>query len=298
MDIESIKRDFELKGYSLLELRTELVKKMAAIHPDKNRGVFIDPETEERYYKYNDAIEFIDKQTASGTSLITVNDAKELIETFAKQLTQTTNSNDNEKIFSQRMDRSIGVIRKKFRVPKITTASATAVLSAMWVFPNQVKEHPVLGQLFNIESLSFTVIWLYFVLFTSFLWYISYSVEQSQERFLLNINTAFYQNQIFRSFMFETVSNDTDSENSEPIIFTKEHFIHFLMRTERNRKNTLVRLLHRPKMDTDIAESIADAVISKAEQKNLIKKVDSNSLEDEYIFVGSLDTSVKKSNVL
>lgn len=85
---------------------------MAAIHPDKNGGAFIDPDTEEQYYKYNGAIEFIDKQTASGTSLITVNDAKELIETFTKQIAQTTSSRDTDLIFAQRVDRSMGVIRK------------------------------------------------------------------------------------------------------------------------------------------------------------------------------------------
>ncbi|WP_339211876.1 hypothetical protein [Paenibacillus sp. FSL L8-0333] len=299
MDIESIKRDFELKGYTLLELRTELVKKMAAIHPDKNGGAFIDPDTEEQYYKYNGAIEFIDKQTASGTSLITVNDAKELIETFTKQIAQTTSSRDTDLIFAQRVDRSMGVIRKKFRLPKITTATITAVLSAMWIFPNQVKDHPILGQLINVESLMFTYIWFYALMGTVILWYGLYSFEQKQERFLRNTNTAFYQNKVFKSFIANEVRNDT--EESVPIIFTKEHLMIYLMDSYRGRgrrRTNLIRLLRFPKMDTDIAESIADTVISKAEQKNLIKKVDSNSLEDNYIFVKSLGNSTKNSNAL
>lgn len=138
----------------------------------------------------------------------------------------------------------------------------------MWIFPNQVKDHPILGQLINVESLMFTYIWFYALMGTVILWYGLYSFEQKQERFLRNTNTAFYQNKVFKSFIANEVRNDT--EESVPIIFTKEHLMIYLMDSYRGRgrrRTNLIRLLRFPKMDTDIAESIADTVISKAEQK-------------------------------
>lgn len=278
MDIDSIKKDFVLEGFDHSELRTELVKKLAAIHPDKNHGEFNNSSEKELFYKIKDAIEFIDKSKSRNTSLITLSEAKELMEFFTKQVSSTAQIEESSQSLSQKADRSLSIIRGRYKLPKITTTAVAAIISTLWVFPNLINEHPILNFLINTASPEFTMIWLISVLITGMLWLVSYTKEQRQEEFIKKINSKYFQNDLFSKFLRNHARHS--SETLPPLV--KEDFITELLYSFRRRNGLL---FNSSEMDADIAESIADIVFTRAEEKGLIKKIESTLLEDQFILV-------------
>lgn len=284
MNLEMIKAEFDLKGSSSFELKKELMQKMALIHPDKNKGEFVNDTDKELFHKMNTAVEFIDKNKTSENSLITINEAKDLVEHFAKQVSLVTQTAQISSSLSKSADKSLNTIRNRYKLPKITSAAATVAVSALWLFPNQVKEHPILGELFNINSKIFFVFWVYLLVTTVLIWFHSHMKEQNQEQFLKKVKSTQFQNFLFSQF----IKNENRSSENQMAVFSKSDFTEYLTLDSRSwnriQNRSVARSLFytRPEIDIDITEVIADSVFSRAEEKGLIQRIKSSSLEDEY----------------
>lgn len=295
MNLETIKNTFDLQGNNIEELRKELTKKMSEIHPDKNQGEFINKTDENAYYKMSEAVEYLDSNISSSTSLITVSEAKELFDMVSKQVALITNTNTNNEmqaktqtqtqtqILSQKSSSSLHTFKRRYKLPKITTTAVSAVLTAMFLFPNQIKEHPVLGKVIDIESAAFFNFWICALAITIFLWLYFFAREQQQELFLKKLNSTYYQNHLFQDYLRGKIHSEHQS------LLTKEEFIQNL-KFYRRPKNLMLNI--RSTIDPEIAETIAEVVFARAEEKGFIKQHESNSLEDQYLVVKELESNL------
>lgn len=273
MNLETIKKDYELEGTTLSELRRELIKKLVAIHPDKNQGVFKNTSDEELFHKINRAIESIDKQLVPHNSLISINEAKDLIELVTKQVSVTSQINTASQKLSQSTERSLVLIRSRYRFPKFTSTILSVITTTVWLFPNQVKDHPFLGKLINFDNVWFQVAWLEILLLTGMCWYLAYLKEQRQTDFLNEINLEHYQNSLFSMFLHRNISRNQT--------FDKASFMKYLLSSYETPRRIRYFSI-RPELDTITAASIADVVFERAVEKGLIHKINSNALEDQY----------------
>ncbi|WP_416151130.1 hypothetical protein ACM26V_09245 [Salipaludibacillus sp. HK11] len=258
------------------EIRKGLMKKIRDIHPDNNRGEFKNDEEKLLFYNLNEAVEEIDDLSKNQLSTIKTSD----IVTLVSRLSTT-----NQKVsMSDNLDKKIEKFHSDYKsshnVPKFSLTGVTSVLGIVWVFPSQMSEHPILGNLINHNSVTFTGIWLYSILLTVGFWIIINRKEQKQKAFLSEINTESYQNDLFSEYI-SVISHHHIEKGS---FISKHQFTHFLTKDRfyysRSRLLSFFGTSH--EIDSDIAQSIADIIFERAEEKGLINKTDTKSLVDQY----------------
>ena len=156
--IQEIKKEFNIKEDNTDKIRKILINKLAKTHPDKNKGEFISKESQNIYYKLNEAIEFMDMQKETG--LMNVDQITDLVKTIYTLVNKKNEDQKYIKDLDQKIIEKNKLITKKSFLPKIGLSSITAVISFLWLFPKQISEHPILGGLVKINDFLFTTVWL------------------------------------------------------------------------------------------------------------------------------------------
>lgn len=267
--IQSLKSELKLEGNNS-EVRKGFVKKMKEIHPDNNGGDFNSEEEKLLYTQLGDAIKEINED-----QLPVISNSE--IVAMVKSISINNNKVDPNKNLELKTDKSYLNYRGKHFFPKISITAITSLISIIWLFPNQLSEHAVLSKFIDVESPVFNAIWLYSLFFTGLYWFVFNSRERNQKEFLSRINTEEYQSKLFHGFI-----RDLDEGN----YFTKSDFIQFLMHgnTKFHRNRKLFDIIRGSlTMNLEVSQSIADIVFLRAEEKEVIKKVDTKSLMDHYI---------------
>jgi len=295
-DIEQIKKEFGVNAASLDEVRKQLKRLLKEVHPDMNHGKFPSQEQEKKYHEIKDAINFIDEQRSTDTSLMIRSEVQELLQ-LIREVVPKTSQVDSEKKLSELIDNDIKLFKIKHKFPKITTAAISVVLSALWLFPNTIKEHPILSRLIDLQSPIFAGFWLSSLIVTASYWLIAAFQEHREEQSKKYLKLETVQNQIFRDFLrFKNHGQKNDAANNI-LKFDKDDLISYIKNFERienpiygiSEKLTTalernVKLHYRAgHIDTELAQSLADTMVQRGLVKGIIEKESKKSLTDIYL---------------
>lgn len=205
------------------EIRKELIRKMKHIHPDINGGEFKNDEDKLLFTKLNEAVDEIDDLFSNQLSIIKTSD----IVTLANSLSITNkmvSMNDN---LDKHIERFYSNYKSRHTFPKFSLTAVTSALSIIWLFPGQLSEHPVLGDLINVNSYLFNSIWFVSLLYTALFWFIINQKEQKQKMLLSRFNTESYQNELFNEFIWKIQRDNVYSKGNNSFV-SKELFVNFL----------------------------------------------------------------------
>lgn len=276
--LESLKEDFDLTGDNG-EIKKELKKIMKDIHPDTNGGEFKSEKDKNLYTTLALAIDKID--VINEKQLPAIKNAELLA------LTKIISEDKQEKInlnLTNNIEKRYSTIKSRHFLPKISVTAITTGISFIWLFPNIVSEHPILGKIIDFDDVRFTQIWMGTLIATAVLWIFLHKIERREKIMSSNYNTMAFQNQIFEMFINDEESYKVPAE----ITFTKDYFIRFLILEHNNRGFYLTRFFSRflgYSLDLEVAQSIADVIFERAEGKGLIAKVDNRGLIDVYRYI-------------
>lgn len=200
--VDQIKDRFNLHQITnVVELRQELRRLLAEIHPDKSGGNFESIEKQELYFEISGAIDYLDGVLTSSNTLIPINDLKNLITLLRSEEKVNSPFETAEQEFSKSLNRSMLSIGPKFIVPKITVSAIAAAITAIWLFPSIVTTHPVLNKYVDVNANVFSLLWLYSLLFALTSWITLKGIEVSQKRFKSRLSLSSFQNKIFSDFI-------------------------------------------------------------------------------------------------
>ena len=217
-NIEDIWQEFGLNGLGSRDLKKELTKLQATLHPDKyGGGDFASEEDKEKFLRIDAAIEFLEKQVNNGeqTALIPITAVNSLMEIVRELLPvdKSTIMTNAEIRLTDHLTQKIAETKSRSLYPRITVSAVTVTLTTVWLFPSIVKEHIILKAYFDVASPSFAYLWISSVVLTALIWYISKTVETQQKDFQSRLKTEIFQNQLFRKFLI-TQSDYIDWEYS------------------------------------------------------------------------------------
>tara|TARA_R110000851_G_scaffold192613_1_gene343349 strand:- start:678 stop:1529 length:852 start_codon:yes stop_codon:yes gene_type:complete len=275
--IEEIKGDFELSEESNDSLRKALTRIKSTLHPDKHGGQFANKNDELKYHKLNAAIDFIDIEKSKSADLITISAVTELTKAITALVSTKAEDSSRENNLSIEIERSITSYTSKQKMPRIALTSVTVALTALWVFPNTVKEHPVLSNLIDFTSTTVNIIWFYALGFCVLYWIKTWRSEELTKSHRESLKTEFVQNKLFTNFL--------KSRNEE--VFTMEDLVEYLLHDRQRRLSPIQMIFGVPhKVDLPLANVTAEVIIERA-LKN--KAVSANS-------VGSISKTYKLNN--
>lgn len=296
-DIEQVKRKFRVDGTTLEEIRKQLRQLLKEVHPDTNHGSFASQEDEKKYHQIKDAISFIDEQRPKDTSIALRSEIHELLLEIRKIVPKTAQV-DFERKLDTIIENDIKMFKMKHKFPKITTAVISAVISALWLFPNSIRGHPILSRFIDLQSPFFAAFWFLCLLFTASYWLVTAYQENREKQFKKYLKLETVQNQIFRDFLRFQTYKPKDESTDTVKKFEKDDLIRYIRNFE-SIENPILRLgkerltiqlqrnvkLHYlgGHIDTELAQSLADTILQRILLKGVIEKDLKKSLSDIYI---------------
>lgn len=284
MRLEEIKKAYDITDdESLTEIKVKLKGVLKEMHPDNNEGEcdinsFVKVMEDLKYIEDEIGREQTKKELMDSTStLMGILRDPTIMELYSAKERRQELQVKLEKSVEQEGNR----IKTRFRTKKYSLAGISGVITFLWLFPQQIMEHPLVQALFEnvwqsnlVLSLTLTVIWLYVLCFTVIFWMHTARIENVEKQILENIKIESIQNKIFMNFIFETESEK---------IFSKQIFMNYIINDITEMVNvSITRNLKKIPICEDVAQNIADVILQRAEEHGIIRKTDGRSLIDTY----------------
>jgi len=271
--LQMIKDQLGIDGESIDELRSKIRAIQMKYHPDKNGGDFVDEETKKQYLKLDEAISYIDTlKKQENFDLVTISAVTDLTRAVTAMVTAQNEVSNKETQLSSEIGRSIENYSSRLKIPKIALTAITVAISAIWMFPNTVKDHPVLSRFINFESMTISIIWLYILFGAVFFWFITWRKEESNKEFQESLKTESIQNSLFTKFI----------KNVDSGTFTLEEFVEFIMHSHRNRTLIFPPFRYSSQIDSSLAHATAEVILERAIKRDALKSYNSGSISTMY----------------
>ena len=232
--LDDIIAHFGLDATSSEEVKKELKKLIKELHPDKNGGEYKSIKDKDTHHEIQEAFEFI---AAINNSLATKKEITALTKVLKDLAITKKEESASEQIekkrtsLSSKIQESVIHYHKQNNTPKISGLVIASLITALWAFPNVVKDHPILSFLLEY-NLEFTIVWLSSLSFAGALWLKIQSAEKQDEQIKKSYKLESTQNGIFRIFIEWAAINprNFDYVDKKKIVqFTKEELITFLI---------------------------------------------------------------------
>lgn len=278
MGINDICERYGIESHSLEEIRTELKRMLKDNHPDNNSDYDV-----AYFTKLKSDLEFVESLlNSSGTTLVPMN---EVIKTLAEilQVPAKKEENQKEKLeieLSTSVDNQISTVTKRWRIPRYSSTSILAIITFLWMFPNQVLEHPLMKMLFRYKNaddyiMVITLIWIYMLGVTSFLWLISVRYERIEKEIIDRVKLDSVQNNIFMKFL----------DNVSPKMqFTKQEFMEYLSNGLNvvGKKKVRASFIKHFRLQEEVIQNMAEIILLRAKEYEIIKVIKPNGLIECY----------------
>ncbi|HEY9008778.1 MAG TPA: hypothetical protein VIM75_21720 [Ohtaekwangia sp.] len=269
--IEQVTQEFQIESSDKDEIRKELIKKMAEAHPDRTSGSFATKTQEIQYQRLSLAIEFMDNNQNTTNSLIKIDDLKDLIrlirdEDGDKPSVIEKYESNLKKTFSLYREKSLS----KYKFPKISLTAVTAVATFLWTFPGLIAEHPILSKWIDPTNPYLSIVWLQLIITTGAFWLFTWWKDEREKRFQDLITNEAFQNKLFMDFVSDR-KQEFRVEESKEYSFFKEQLIKYILHHYFKRY-----------VDEGVAENLAELILRRALEKNVITRDSRKSMSDIY----------------
>jgi hypothetical protein len=283
VSLGQIRTHFDLSSENPDEIKKELRIIIKTIHPDKNGGVFRTKADEKYFFEIQNALDYLEN---INTALVTRQELRALTQVL-KDFIPASQSKVNEKalILETRIDSSIKYFKNNHILPKISTTVISTILTALWLFPKSISEHPVLKNYLSTNNPLFNILWLFAIVACGCTWVILKTFESKDEKIKKGLRLETNINKMFTSFIREYPLRD---DKNGFIYFDEDALITFIMDYNFYRYYSSRYSLTRLKkflfggIDIDLAQSLCDVIIEKGISRNAIEKVENQSIKVTY----------------
>lgn len=271
-----IKDQFGIEEESMDDLRAKLRSMQTDHHPDKNGGSFVDEDSERKYHELDNAISYIDSINKTNTNLVTISAVTDLTKAVTAMVAAQNEVSSKDTLLSSEINRSIKSYSSRLKTPRVALTTVTVVISGIWMFPNLVKEHPVLSKFINFDSMTTNILWFYMLIVAGGFWFITWISEERTKERQESLKTESVQNGLFTSFI-NSSSSDT---------FTLEDFVKFIMYQHQNHRGSLPLIFgSSSRIDSPLAHATAEVILERALKRKAIISHNSGSITTVYQIV-------------
>lgn len=278
MTIKEIQKRHKIKTNDLEEIKKILKKKIKENHPDNVANTDI-----EYFTELKEDIDFIENMSKKQEISIPINELSQALAEIIKL--QNQNEVAQIKKLNIKLDESVKnqvEINKGYRkVSRYSLTGISAVITFLWMFPNQVLEHPMVQMFINSEWKKqqfisiLSCIWLVSLMIALAYWIFTFINERRENELLEDIKMERMQNRIFMNFL---------SENENINKFYKEQFISYLYFYFRNEERYRAKFI-----SEELIQNVADIILMRAVEQGIIRTIKTKKLTDCYEIVNEDD---------
>ncbi|HHM9352429.1 TPA: hypothetical protein ACRNS9_004914 [Pseudomonas aeruginosa] len=270
--IAEISKEFELAEYEAFpeELRAQLKKLAAPLHPDKNGGEFKGPAEKERYLRIQSAINFVEQQKGKSTVLIPISQLTGLITAISQGIVQTQNNQAAQVNFVEAVRSQIS---RKLFIPRIGSGAFAAITTFLFAFPEKFEKHVLIGSFLNTSFGQISMLILTF--YSGFAFLLTWMAEKNAESAAAYVTSEEALLEIFSNLPLHAnsrapiTSNDISRAIQELVSYRQRH------------PNLPIPFIH-PRLELSTLESAANIQIQRLIERGAISKIDRPSLLPQY----------------
>ncbi len=275
-----IRTAFNITASSPEEIRRELRRRLKSIHPDAHAG----GDTPERgnhedTLRITEALALVD-ELRSSTAVVPVEAVSGIV-----QAMQKTGPNGRRRELDDKLSAKI---KAREHAAKQGTKPLTIVLIALGsvvlasiLFPGAVSSSPVLERMLSGGNPAALLVLLALLLLTAGLFgiYRLWCSREISSKQRLQLESE--QNRLFFDFIRSPALFRRDDSQAG---FYKDQFVVYLQNTGPRHSLVSSILLGRPRpIDPDLAETLAETMLLRAEEKGLLRKSTAPSLREHYV---------------
>lgn len=276
--LEEIKAKYNISAGDLEEFGSALKGKLKESHPDNNKEYNSDYFTE-----LNNDLTYVESLIKNSENQNTLVPMNEVLQTLAEIFQAPVKADkDPKEVLNEKLSANIQslflITKKHLRTFRIGSTTVTAIITFLWMFPNQIIEHPLIQMFFGDSkyeitrfAMIITVIWLCVLLYTIIIWCSSIRRERIVKAIMERLKLESVQNEIFMNFL-DSLYQDRQ--------FSKREFMKYLawgLSEKKNQRKTL-----NFNFEEEMVQNMADIILLRAIDYGVIRKIKSHSLIDCY----------------
>lgn len=205
MRIQEIKERYSIESNDLEEIRAELKIIIKENHPDNTGENY----NSDYFQKVLEDFAYVERLKQNEETEISENEVLNTLESVFKNPTQLSAKSESE-VLNQRLDKSIDfqltILKKRRRGFKYGSAGVAAIITFLWIFPDQVINHPIIGVFASYIDIDkyiviISFIWLIVILLTCGLWFICLSCEHIEKEIMDDAKLESIQNSLFMKYI-------------------------------------------------------------------------------------------------
>lgn len=263
MSISEIKKRYEIKEDDLEEIRAILKNLLKQNHPDNNSENY----NIDYFEQIKKDLKYIEEQIDIHKMLISEEDITHALMTTIRNYPVKTRQEELQEKLEKNTNEQIVAYKRKITTRRYSLAIITAILTFLWMIPEQVASHPILEALIFRPSVLdivriLSIIWGISCFITVCYWIKTASAEQKERNILKQVKLESVQNKIFISFI---------KKLEDKKVFSKEEFMDYIKYYYMFKR-----------MDETVVQNIADIILDKALSLGKIKESETLGLIECY----------------
>lgn len=276
MRLEEIQKRYNISSSDPAEIKSQLKMKIKENHPDNNNNF-----NSEYFSELNNDLDYVENLIRDSENQNILVPMNEVLQTFAEIFQVSVKKDeDSKEILNEKLSDNIQsrllITKKHLRTPRICSATIAAIITFLWIFPNQVVEHPLVQMLFGdtifakrVFALGLTVVWFLVLLVAVMFWTRSVSRERREKEIMERFKLESVQNKFFMDFM----------NNKFIVHFSKLEFMGYLAHELSKGQSQNFE------PEEEMVQNMADIILLRAVEYGVIKTIKSHGLIDCYEIV-------------
>lgn len=266
-------------------LRSEIKKLVAALHPDRNGGSFPSESEKNKFLRAKSAMDFLDRHSQSSMTMIPISQLPAVVSAVAQALALSNPSEANTLQTSYLTD-ARETISRQFILPKISSGVFATITGLLISFPDKFEKHPLLGPLLEgVLAQKILLILLVYSAFTFALVWYKERVAESHAEYLMSESAL---EQIFKLLIHTFL----EEKNVGRVSFYQIlEAVKLVAGQHNNAQFSLLSPFVRTHLDLATIEKAAAIQTQRLVERKVLSKIDVSSLHTWYEISADARTS-------
>lgn len=232
--IDEIKEHFGIEANDNAELRKILKQRLLHVHSDTTKGEYKSKVQKREHEEIQLAIDFIDiNRNELVLSKKEWLDIKNKIDELSV-IRQKESFEEKEKMITVLKDNikySITKYRKSHLSLKVSSIVVTSIITAIWAFPFTLGNNVLLNNIPFFKSPLFSIIWIFLLGFTGFIWIYTKSIEKKDSILKQNFLSDSTQDDIFKLFCawIRNINYKNFNSDNKTYNFSRNQLYNFIL---------------------------------------------------------------------
>lgn len=273
-NLEHMAKDLGLKSNpeDIESLKAEIRTRLPKTHSDLSGGHPRSEKAEQETVRLTDALNYC---RAQENMLVRLNTETSLVKELAKSLARVRQEPVDERI-TKASEKRKAIVSQKFRLPKISLGVLTGILGFIFMFPNQMVQHPYLH--IFVQSQFVQELWMTAVMILSGLWFLTWRLETKEKNQISHLFSLDFHRWVLK----ELIGTNTKQFSRTELRGMLAKITHERHQAFHPHPISTLHMLLNPRLGITVMDEATDLALERYLERNWVRRIKSHEIDDWY----------------